>query len=429
MAIQVKHLTTKNISSKSDATNEYLYLTNSLDNMDSKLRVSDLYVSAESTGNGASLFTQMSQLNKLKFKSIKAIDTTISITSGDEIGIAVAPANIDLSKCNNLTSLFLSTVNLASNVGATVLPTANGGTNRSSAWVIGDLVYASATNTLASIAAVATGNALISGGTGTVPSWGKIPLTTHISGTLPVANGGTGATSLTDDGVLFGNATGAVGATAKGSNGQVLIGGATTPAFASITSTSGTVRFTAGSNTLDLDTRISSLETPGGTAVLNIDGAGDIVPQGSYKTYYKRPVINHTAATLAPSVAQSGAIFTLNRAAGVTITLPAAATGLTYEFHVGTTFSGTFQIDAASSADTLQGAIYMGTGGLGNDSDDNAENHGYASPAVADHQYIADADTKGRHLGTRIKYTAITDVIWVVEGFAITSGAIVTPWT
>ena len=42
---------------------------------------------------------------------------------------------------------------------------------------------------------MATGNALISGGVNTAPSWGKIGLTTHVSGTLPVANGGTGITN------------------------------------------------------------------------------------------------------------------------------------------------------------------------------------------------------------------------------------------
>lgn len=66
------------------------------------------------------------------------------------------------------------------------------------AFVVGDVLYADSTQSLARLADVATGNALISGGVGTAPSWGKIGLTTHVSGTLPVANGGTGATSLDD---------------------------------------------------------------------------------------------------------------------------------------------------------------------------------------------------------------------------------------
>ncbi len=69
-----------------------------------------------------------------------------------------------------------------------------GGTNITS-YAVGDLLYASGTTTLSKLADVATGNALISGGVTTAPSWGKIGLTTHVSGTLPVANGGTGQTT------------------------------------------------------------------------------------------------------------------------------------------------------------------------------------------------------------------------------------------
>jgi hypothetical protein len=49
-----------------------------------------------------------------------------------------------------------------------------------------------------------------------------LPLTTGVTGTLPVANGGTGATTLTANGVVFGNGTAAVGITAVGTAGQVL---------------------------------------------------------------------------------------------------------------------------------------------------------------------------------------------------------------
>ena len=47
---------------------------------------------------------------------------------------------------------------------------------------------------------------------------------TDVSGTLAVANGGTGATTLTDGGVLLGSGTGAVTATAVLANGELLIG-------------------------------------------------------------------------------------------------------------------------------------------------------------------------------------------------------------
>lgn len=78
---------------------------------------------------------------------------------------------------------------------AATVTAAQGGTGQSS-YTVGDLVYASGATTLAKLADVATGNALISGGVGVAPSYGKIGLTTHVSGTLPEANGGTGITSL-----------------------------------------------------------------------------------------------------------------------------------------------------------------------------------------------------------------------------------------
>ena len=79
---------------------------------------------------------------------------------------------------------------------ANILPATAGGTGQS-VYAVGDLLYASTTTALSKLADVATGNALLSGGVGVVPAWGKIGLTTHVSGTLPVANGGTGAVALT----------------------------------------------------------------------------------------------------------------------------------------------------------------------------------------------------------------------------------------
>lgn len=91
---------------------------------------------------------------------------------------------------------------------ATTIAATRGGTGQSS-YAIGDLLYASTTTALSRLADVATGNALISGGVGVAPAWGKIGLTTHVSGTLGVGNGGTGtATAFTTGSVIFAGASG-----------------------------------------------------------------------------------------------------------------------------------------------------------------------------------------------------------------------------
>lgn len=96
-------------------------------------------------------------------------------------------------------------ITLTGAYGGGVLPASAGGTGFGT-YTIGDLLYAATTSTLARLAGVATGNALISGGVGAAPSWGKIGLTTHVSGVLPAANGGTGVANASTI-TLGGNVT------------------------------------------------------------------------------------------------------------------------------------------------------------------------------------------------------------------------------
>jgi hypothetical protein len=122
---------------------------------------------------------------------------------------------------------------------AGTLIAANGGTGYA-AYAVGDLLYADTTTTLAKLPDVAAGNALISGGVATAPAWGKIGLTTHVSGVLPIANGGTNSTSTPTAGAVpYGTGT-AYAFTAAGTSGQVLTSaGAGVPTWA--TPTTGTV--------------------------------------------------------------------------------------------------------------------------------------------------------------------------------------------
>ena len=116
-----------------------------------------------------------------------------------------------------------SAVSLTTDISDT-LPVANGGTNITS-YAIGDLLYASTAGILSKLADVATGNALISGGVGAAPSYGKIGLTTHVSGTLPVANGGTNITSYAIGDILYASTTGILSSLADVAIGNAIISG------------------------------------------------------------------------------------------------------------------------------------------------------------------------------------------------------------
>lgn len=85
---------------------------------------------------------------------------------------------------------------------ATAIAADHGGTGQTS-YAVGDLLYASSSSALSKLADVATGNVLISGGVGAAPSWNKVGLTTHISGTLGAANGGTGVANNAANTITF----------------------------------------------------------------------------------------------------------------------------------------------------------------------------------------------------------------------------------
>lgn len=82
------------------------------------------------------------------------------------------------------TTLAFGSIDLSqlATVGSSVLDEVNGGTGQSTV-TTGDLLYGSASNTWSKLAGVATGNALISGGVTTAPSWGKIT-SSHVDSTV-----------------------------------------------------------------------------------------------------------------------------------------------------------------------------------------------------------------------------------------------------
>jgi hypothetical protein len=182
-----------------------------------------------------------------------------------------------------------NTTGTAANVTGTVAA-ANGGTGQTS-YAIGDLLYASASTTLSKLADVATGNAVISGGVTTAPSWGKIGLTTHVSGTLPTANGGTNLTSFTANGVTYASSTSALATgsalTFDGTNFATTGTATATKLIPTGTSVTGNGMYLPATNSVGISTA--------GTNAVYIDASQNVGIGTSSPSSYGKFTVNDTS--------------------------------------------------------------------------------------------------------------------------------------
>lgn len=104
------------------------------------------------------------------------------------------------------------------------LSTARGGTGTASVGTQYGVVYYSTTTAMASTLA-GTSTTILHGNAAGAPTWSAVSLTADVTGTLPVANGGTGVVTLADGGLIVGNAASAVEVVAAGLTTQILVGG------------------------------------------------------------------------------------------------------------------------------------------------------------------------------------------------------------
>lgn len=234
---------------------------------------------------------------------------------------------------------------------ATAIGVAYGGTNQTT-YTIGDLLQASASTTLSKLAAVATGNVLISGGVGTVSSWGKVGLTTHVSGILPVANGGTNNAFFT----ISGPATSAKTYTVPNANCTILTSNA------AVTVAQGGT----GATTL------TGVLKGNGTSAFTAATAGtDFVAPGTATTFTARQTFNGSTSVLASTFVNASETTTISATAAtgtinydvttqsVLYYTSSAAANWTVNFRAS---SGTSLNTAMSTGDTVT-VVFMVTQG------------------------------------------------------------------
>lgn len=129
--------------------------------------------------------------------------------------------------------------------------------------------------------------------------------------------------------------------------------------------------------------------------------------------------VDVTSATYAVPAGVNDMLITLNRAAGITATLPpATGTGRILKFFVGTTFSGN-GIVQVTTTDIIQGALAVTTDAAG-----------VVIPTAATSDTITmSGTTTGGVKGSLIVLQDIASGLWGVSGGLVSTGAEATPFS
>jgi hypothetical protein len=162
-----------------------------------------------------------------------------------------------------------------------------------------------------------------------------LPLTTGVTGTLPVGNGGTGATTLTANNVLLGNGTSALQVVAPGSSGNVLTSNGTT--WASSTPAAG---FSASA-----DNTFTGTQTFSGTSAKLAIVLNDAAEVATVSATAATGTINYDITT------QSVLYYTSNASANWTVNFRASSgTSLNTALATGQSVTVAFLVTQGSTA-------------------------------------------------------------------------------
>ena len=219
-------------------------------------------------------------------------------------------------------------------IGSPITGATNGyGLYVNSSTQLGQFAYGTGVFTALGVAVGSAGAPVLFNGALGTPSSGTLtnatglPLTTGVTGTLPIGNGGTGQTTAstafnalspvtTTGDLIIGNGTNSAARLAIGANGYVLTSNGTTATWAA--STGGVTSFSAGTTGLTPNTATTGAVTLSGTLAVANGGTGVTASTGASSVALRDSNANLTVNSLFEG-------FTIVAAAGTTTTLTAAS--------------------------------------------------------------------------------------------------------
>jgi hypothetical protein len=156
------------------------------------------------------------------------------------------------------------------------------------------------------------------------------------------------------------------------------------------------------------------------TTNLDIDTSGNITTTGYVSAYSN--ISSITDATKSVESTDSGTVYTLNRAAGIVVTLPTAVAGLNYTFIVGTTFTGAGQINTDNASDLFSGFAHLFDPATATDMNT------FIPDASNDDTIDLGSAGQGWLVGGIIRLKATTAAVWHCEAFLHGDGTLATPF-
>ena len=156
------------------------------------------------------------------------------------------------------------------------------------------------------------------------------------------------------------------------------------------------------------------------TTNLDIDSSGNLKTTGYVSSYAN--VSSITSATKSVESTDSGTVYTLNRAAGIVVTLPTAVAGINYTFIVGTTFTGAGQINTDNSSDLFSGFAQLFDPATATDTNT------FIPDASDDDTIDLGSAAQGWLVGGVIRLVATSASVWHCEAFLHGDGSLATPF-